>query len=155
MLWFLAGPLCTFPAETGPHGFSFASQAALPFIKESPAGRIINLSSILGLDGGPNNTFYAMTKGSMQLFTRSLALELAQEWPQVTVNSISPGIFATRMNDKFMGDTEARTEVLHKVPMHRLGNPDELAGTLLLLASNASSYSTGSDITVDGGYVAQ
>lgn len=134
------------------------AHAALPLLKQSPAGRIINVSSMIGHVGDAKNPLYTMTKAAMLMFTKSLAADLAgkveDDGNHMTVNSISPGIFATEMNAKFTQDPEALAKVERTVPMRRLGQPQELAGAVLYLASEAASYTTGSDILVDGGFVA-
>mmetsp|Transcript_27591 Transcript_27591/g.48944 ORF Transcript_27591/g.48944 Transcript_27591/m.48944 type:complete len:280 (-) Transcript_27591:498-1337(-) len=138
------------------------THAALPLIKEtSSAGRIINVSSMIGHVGSPTNPLYCMTKAAMLSFTQSLALDLAKTKtnPQeptsaITVNSVSPGAFITDMNAKFSDDLEAKNAIESAIPMGRMGLPSELAGSVLFLASNSSSYMTGGDIVVDGGYVA-
>jgi NAD(P)-dependent dehydrogenase (short-subunit alcohol dehydrogenase family) len=126
------------------------TKAALPHLKQSKAGRVINVCSILGHVGGPTNTMYTMTKAAVLLFSKSLAAELANT--SVTVNSISPGVFATRMNAKFEADKDTKSNVEKLIPMGRFGTPDEIVGAVLFLASAAASYCTGSDILVDGGY---
>ena len=129
--------------------------ASLPLLKKSPAGRIINLSSMIAHVGSPSNTLYTMTKAAMLLFTKSLAADLAgKDDNQIVVNSISPGVFRTEMNAKFTASDEALKEIESTIPMRRLGNPDELAGIVMFLASDAASYTTGSDVVVDGGFVA-
>ena len=133
------------------------TKAALPFLKLSPAGRIINLSSIGGHVGLNHNVLYSMTKASMLLFTQSLAAELASATgptSRITVNSVSPGVFATPMNAKFEEGNPAREEILRHIPVGRLGQPEELVGVVLYLASGAASYTTGADFKVDGGYCA-
>lgn len=129
------------------------TRAALPHLKLAPAGRIIMLSSIAGHVGTPNNVMYSMTKGAVAQLTRSLTAELADQCPTLTVNSISPGVFATPMNSKF-DSGPARDAVLSAIPVKRLAEPEELVTAVLYLASPASSYATGSDVLVDGGYVA-
>jgi NAD(P)-dependent dehydrogenase (short-subunit alcohol dehydrogenase family) len=126
------------------------TKAALPYLKQSKAGRIINVCSILGHVGGPSNAMYTMTKAAVLLFSKSLAAELANTL--VTVNSISPGVMATRMNSKFEKDKETKSNVEKSIPMGRFGTPDEIVGAALFLASAAASYCTGSDILVDGGF---
>ena len=132
------------------------SKQALPLLKKSCAGRIINVSSMIGHVGDGGNSLYAMTKGAMLLFTKSLAADVAgkPETRNLTVNSISPGIFMTDMNAKFTKDKETLATVEATIPMRRLGKPKELAGAVLYLASGASSYTMGADILVDGGFVA-
>jgi NAD(P)-dependent dehydrogenase (short-subunit alcohol dehydrogenase family) len=134
------------------HGPINLTLAALPYLKQVPAGRIINLASIAGHVGMVGNAFYSMTKAAMLLFTKSLALELAGT--SVTVNSISPGVFATPMNAKFAQGTTRHDDIVKQIPADRLGLPHELAGVVVYLCSGASSYTTGADFLVDGGYTA-
>mmetsp|Transcript_5889 Transcript_5889/g.9706 ORF Transcript_5889/g.9706 Transcript_5889/m.9706 type:complete len:293 (-) Transcript_5889:76-954(-) len=130
------------------------TQLCLPYLKASSrGGRIINTASIGGHAGLPKNTLYTMTKGGVLLFTKSLAVELAEE--NVTVNSISPGVFMTPMNAKFAPGTKQHDEIVRMIPMKKMGTPEELVGAVLYLASDAGAYSTGTDIIVDGGYSSQ
>lgn len=132
------------------------SHEALSLLKKSPAGRIINVSSMIGHVGDAKNPLYTMTKSAILTFTKSLAIDLARnpDSQNMTVNSISPGVFSTDMNAKFTQDQEALSKVENSIPMRRLGQPKELAGAVLYLASDAASYTMGSDILVDGGFVA-
>jgi len=127
------------------------TRAALPHLRESSQPRIIFLSSMIGHVAGPANCPYAVSKGAILQLMRTLAVELAPH--QITVNAISPGVFVTRMNAKFEA-AEKKEAIEVSIPMHRMGNPEELAGALLLLASKAGSYMTGQSIVVDGGFTA-
>jgi len=89
----------------------------------------------------------------MLLFTKSLAVEQADQ--NVTVNSLSPGIVDSPMNSKFAPGSDKHSKIVGLIPMGRMGQPAELIGAVLYLASSASSYSTGTDIVVDGGYTCQ
>ena len=128
-------------------------QASLPLLKQSESGRIINMSSMIAHVGSPTNPLYSMTKSAMLIFTKSLAADLASD-TNIRVNSISPGIFNTDMNKKFTEDPEKMKETEEGVPIKRLGEAEELAGVVTLVASKAGSYMTGTDITVDGGVTA-
>jgi NAD(P)-dependent dehydrogenase (short-subunit alcohol dehydrogenase family) len=114
------------------------------------SGSIINIASILGFRQAGNVTPYATSKAGMVQLTRSMALELARF--DIRVNAIAPGYVDTEMNSEFWG-TPQGAEMLKRIPQRRLGKPEELDGALLLLASNTSTYMTGTVITVDGGHL--
>lgn len=136
-------------ADANLRGPIHMATASLPHLRKSPAGRIINLASRGSHVAMPYNTYYTITKGGILLFTKSLAAELAGS--TVTVNSISPGVFDTAMNRK-LGVTDDNETILCQIPKGRLGKVDDLLSTVILLASNSSSYMTGTDILVDGCY---
>lgn len=120
-----------------------------PMIK-ARAGKIINVTSVIGLTGNPGQVNYAASKLGMVGFTRSLAKELGPR--NINVNCIAPGFFETPMTDA-LNETQ-REEILRKVPMGRLGNPKEIAHAAVFLASHMSDYVTGQVLTVDGGMIA-
>ncbi|KAA8497976.1 Nodulation protein G [Porphyridium purpureum] len=124
------------------------TKAALPLLKQAPSGRIINMTSVLSHIGSAKNVLYSATKGGLLMWTKSLALDLAQT--NVRVNCISPGPFQTAMNAKFE-DEKAHTALMAVVPQQRMGVPSELCGAVIFLASEAGGYMTGSDIRIDGG----
>lgn len=113
-------------------------------------GKIINVTSVIGLTGNPGQVNYAASKLGMVGFTRSLAKELASR--NINVNCIAPGFFETPMTNVLTD--EQKEEILRKVPMGRLGNPKEIAHAAVFLASNMSDYITGQVLTVDGGMIA-
>lgn len=135
---------------TGPF---LCAQAVAPRMIKKGWGRIIHLSSILGHVGLADRPAYTATKGGLILLTRTQALEFATTG--VTVNAICPGPFATEMNKPLLDDPAKYQAFVAKIPMGRWGNMNELDGAVIFLASEASSYVTGTTLTVDGGWTAQ
>ena len=125
-------------------------RAAAAYLKAQGYGRVVNIGSLLSVLGMAERTPYAVSKGGVLQLTRVLALEWAQAG--VTVNCIIPGVFATEMNRPLLDDPEINAGVVAKVPMGRWGEPPEIAGLALYLASDAASYVTGAALTVDGGW---
>ena len=125
-------------------------QAVGPLMIEKKRGKIINISSIGGLIGRTyGEVAYAAAKAGLLGFTRCLAVEWARH--NICVNAVCPGIFRTEMNDHAFQDAELRQQVERRIAFRRLGTPQELAPTVLFLASAASDFMTGATIVVDGG----
>ncbi|MDQ0396008.1 SDR family NAD(P)-dependent oxidoreductase [Labrys monachus] len=126
---------------------------AIPHLKKSGRGSIINTASLAGKRGGPGLTAYAASKGAVIAFTTTLALELAPE--RIRVNAICPGWVDTAFNQPiidFMGGPEAQAaKVSAMVPLGRQGQPHEIAPLFVFLASDESSYVTAQSILADGG----
>jgi 3-oxoacyl-[acyl-carrier protein] reductase len=123
------------------------SKAAARYLMKSKAGRIINLTSIVGLRGQAGQANYAASKAGIVGFTKSLAKELASRG--VTVNAIAPGYIATDMTAALPAETKGAIE--KEIPLARVGTPEDVAGVAVFLASNAAAYVTGETIRVDGG----
>jgi NAD(P)-dependent dehydrogenase (short-subunit alcohol dehydrogenase family) len=102
--------------------------------------------------GFPALTHYCASKGGIVAMTEAMALELAPY--NIRVNAISPGAIETPMIDPLKVDPEVMKETLAKIPMHRVGKPEEVSNLVLFLASDASSYMTGTDVVIDGGWLA-
>jgi NAD(P)-dependent dehydrogenase (short-subunit alcohol dehydrogenase family) len=117
------------------------------------SGSIINLSSIAGQVGIPGASIYAASKHAVEGLTKSVALEAAAAG--IRVNAVAPGPVATEMLDRFAGTEEAKAGFLNSMPAKRAATPDEIAQTILFLASDKARYLTGQRIAVDGGYTAQ
>ena len=123
------------------------SKACLKGMTKARYGRIINISSVVASMGNAGQTNYAAAKAGMEGFTRALAREVAVR--NITVNAVAPGFIATEMTDVL---PEAHREaLLTQIPMNRLGQPEEIAGVVGFLASDAASYVTGEAIQVNGG----
>lgn len=116
-------------------------------------GRIINLSSNLGLVGLPRRAAYGASKGGVINLTRDLAIEWAPH--AVTVNSVAPGLIQTPMTDKFLEDPEYRRTVIEGTPNQRIGQPADVAGAVSYLSSDDAVHITGHTLVIDGGYSAR
>lgn len=130
--------------------FLMAQAAARAFRTHGRGGKIINIASILGLRQAGMVLPYAVAKAGLVQMTKLLALEWARF--DIAVNAIAPGYLDTDLNSEFW-DTEAGKAMLRRIPQRRLGSLADLDAPLLLLASGASKYMTGSVITVDGGHL--
>ena len=113
------------------------------------AGRIINISSIVGLIGNPGQANYAASKAGLIGLSKSAAKELAPRG--ITVNAIAPGYITTDMTDQITG--QAKESLITKIPLGRIGSPSDIATSALFLASDEAGYITGQTLTVDGGMV--
>lgn len=125
-------------------------EAARRWVSAQRPGNIINIASILGLRVASQTLPYAVSKAGLIQMTRALALEWARH--NIRVNALAPGYIMTALNSDFFS-TEAGAALIKRIPQRRLGRPEHLDGPLLLLASEASSYMTGSVLTVDGGHL--
>ncbi|UCG71318.1 MAG: SDR family oxidoreductase [Chromatiales bacterium] len=127
-----------------------ACEAARRLIAAGKPGAIINVASILGLRVAPGTAAYNATKAAVIHLTKTQAVEWAKHG--IRVNALCPGYFRTEMNQALL-DSPRGGELVNRVPMRRIGRMDELDGPLLLLASEAGSFMTGSALVVDGGHL--
>lgn len=121
----------------------------ISYMMKARAGRIINISSVVGVSGNAGQTNYSASKAGVIGFTKSLAKELSSR--NILVNSVAPGFIETAMTEVLSDDVKA--EIAKMVPLKRMGNPQDVANVVKFLASDDSSYITGQVINVDGGMI--
>jgi len=136
-------------------GLYFTSQAVARIMKKQGGGKIINIASIDGFKPEAGASLYSISKAGVRMITRAFAMELAPF--NIRVNTIAPGPISTKMFDSHwfhLPAEEARKQkdaIAKMTPVGRIGEPDEIAGAAVYLASDASSYTTGAEIVIDGG----
>ena len=136
----------------------FGTRAGITAMKEA-GGAIVNVASIAANIAEPLFPAYNATKGGVAMFTKAAAVDCARKGYPIRINSLHPGYTATPMVDEAVGALGDRAEefaaqVTAAIPLGRMATPEEIAGPLLFLASDAASYMIGSELVVDGGYIA-
>ena len=134
-------------------GVFLGTKAAIPHMRKLGGGSIINISSIYGIVGSGGSAAYHASKGAVRIFTKSTAIQYARE--SIRSNSIHPGPIATPMTETSRAARELNQRMLDGIPMGRWARPDEVAYGALYLASDESSFVTGSELVIDGGWTAQ
>ena len=134
-------------------GVFLGAKAAIPAMREAGGGSIINLSSVAGLVGAAYSSAYSASKGAVRLFTKSTAIQYATDG--VRCNSIHPGVIQTDMTKEAIADSQFKAQRLDPTPLARLGQPEDVAYGALYLASDESSFVTGAELVIDGGWTAQ
>ncbi len=136
-------------------GYFLCAQAAAKEMVKQKSGVIVNIASVaMGQQGigFPNIAHYCASKGGIVGMTEALALELAPY--NIRINAVSPGLIETPMISSVKDDPKMMEATLGRIPMHRVGRPEEVSNLVLFLASDASSYMTGSTVVIDGGWLA-
>lgn len=131
-------------------GTFLGMRESLPLIEETGGGSVINIASVWGVVGSPDSVAYQATKGAVRTMTKNAAIAYAER--DVRVNAICPGLIKTPIVE---GREELVNHVKNRTPMNRAGSPQEIADAALFLASDESSFVTGTELFVDGGYTAQ
>ena len=135
-------------------GVFLGMKAAVPEMRKNGGGSIVNISSISGFVGQRVvHMGYNASKGAVRLMTKAVAVQFARD--NVRVNSVHPGVMPPMRTSKLTGDPEVRKKLINAIPMGRAGRIEEVANASLFLASDEASYITGTEIVVDGGYLAQ
>jgi len=131
--------------------FQLSQLAGRDMIRRNAAGKIINIASLLSFQGGIRVPAYAASKGGVTQLTKALANEWAAK--NIQVNAIAPGYIATTNTEPLQADEIRNRQILERIPAGRWGQPEEVAGAALFLASPASNYVTGHVLVVDGGWL--
>ena len=131
-------------------GAFLCTRFVMPHLIKQRSGRIVNISSVVGISGNPGQANYAAAKAGLIGFTKSVAREVASR--NVTVNALAPGYIATGMVEKL--SEAAREKILSRIPMGRFGVAEDVSEAVVFLCSNGASYITGEVLTIDGGMIA-
>ncbi len=135
-------------------GTFLGTKAAIPEMRRAGGGSIINISSQLGLVGNASSSpQYHASKGAVRLFTKAAAIQYAKD--AIRVNSVHPGPIATPMTEAGRADPKRYEKMVSGIPLGRYGESEDVAYGVLFLASNESSFMTGSELVIDGGWTAQ
>ena len=139
--------------EVNAKGVFLGTKLVIPEMRKAGGGSIINISSVAGLVGSLTSSAYSASKGAVRLLTKSTAIQYAAEG--IRANSIHPGAIDTAMGEQVWPNAETRDEVVARTPVGRMGVPEDIAYGALFLASDESSFVTGSELVIDGGMSAQ
>ena len=135
-------------------GVFLGTKQAIPAMRRAGGGSIINISSTAGLVGSPNGSpSYTATKGAVRLLTKSTAIQYAKEG--IRCNSVHPGPIDTEMIRHTLTDPTRLEQRMQRLPLGRVGTPEDIAYGVLYLASDESSFVTGSELVIDGGTTAE
>ncbi|PKB82716.1 MAG: cyclopentanol dehydrogenase [SAR202 cluster bacterium Io17-Chloro-G9] len=135
-------------------GVFLGTKSAIPEMRKAGSGSIINISSIAGIVAlGRSSGAYAASKGAVRLLTKSTAVQYAKEG--IRCNSVHPGWIDTPMTERSLSVPENREDRINRTPLGRIGTTADIAYGVLFLASNESSFVTGSELVIDGGFTAQ
>ena len=134
-------------------GVFLGTKAAIPEMRKAGGGSIINISSIYGLVGSVTSAAYHASKGAVRIFNKSTAIQYASE--NIRANSVHPGFVDSPMTRAHHDDPNIREERVAKMPVGRMGQPEDIAAGILYLASDESSFVTGAELVIDGGMTAQ
>lgn len=133
-------------------GVFLGCKTIFPVMQKAGGGSIVNISSIYGLVGAPSSAAYEATKGAVRLLTKAGAVDFAPY--HIRVNSVHPGVISTEMTKDLLKDPQAAKALLGPTLLDHPADPKEVSYAVLFLASDESSYMTGSEVVVDGGYTA-
>lgn len=136
--------------EVNVKGYFLMAKAVVPAMRKQGRGKIINMASVLGINPGAMMGVYSTSKAAVIMLTKALAAELGPD--HIQVNAIAPGFIRTKFSAVLWSNPSLRRTIERSTPEGRIAEADEVAGAVLYLASDASSFTTGSVLVVDGGY---
>ena len=139
--------------DVNARGVFLGIKHAIKPMRRSGVGSIVNISSMAGFVGNNRDSAYTASKGAVRLLTKSAAIQLAPDG--IRVNSIHPGVIGTEMIADVLDSPDLIRDRLSGIPLGRLGTADDIAWAALFLASDEASYVTGTELVVDGGFIAQ
>ena len=125
----------------------FTTKSVIKIMLKQKYGRIVNVSSVIGLMGNPGQSNYSASKAGMIAFTKSIAREYGKK--NITVNAVAPGFIQTDMTDSL--PNEQLNNIMDSVPLNRIGTPDDVSNVVMFLASEDANYITGQVVSIDGG----
>ena len=134
-------------------GVFLGTKSAIDAMRKNGGGSIVNISSVAGLVGNKRSSAYTASKGAVRLFTKSTAIQYASD--NIRANSVHPGTIETPMTAGMLEDPAYRQDRMERTPIGRLGRPEDVAYGALYLASDESSFVTGSELVIDGGRTAE
>ena len=142
-------------AELSVHakGVFLGTKHAIPAMRKGGGGAIVNISSIMGIVGSPTAPAYAAAKGAVRLFTKTTALQYAND--NIRANSVHPGYALTPLTAERLAVASASQALIDKTPLGRLGTAEDIAAGIVYLASDEAAFVTGAELVIDGGMIAQ
>ena len=135
--------------EVNVKGYVHTIRSCVPLMRERGGGAIVNVASVAGMVPHGGLGVYGVTKAAVIMLTKTLALEVARD--NIRVNAIAPGLIQTRFSEALWATPERQERALRSIPQRRLGQPDDLVGAVLYLAGDASRFTTGAVLVIDGG----
>ena len=136
--------------EVNLRGAFLCTKYVLPHLIRQHSGRVVNISSVVGISGNPGQANYAAAKAGLIGFTKAVAREVASR--KVTINALAPGFITTGMAEELPEDT--RKQIMERIPMGQFGTPEDVAEAALFLCTDGAAYITGQVLAIDGGLIA-
>jgi 3-oxoacyl-[acyl-carrier protein] reductase len=133
-------------------GMFFFSRAVLPIMMDKDYGKIVNITSIMSVIAGQGQSIYNTSKGAAKMMTQGMATDCAGY--HININAVGPGMTLTGLTKNMLGDPDQAEMFINKIPLRRIGEPDDIASAVLFLSSDEASYIHGTTLFVDGGMIA-